>query len=151
MRIALPFQVEQDFAEQLSATLELTLFMPETILDSRTGLLSDDQIIAQIIKFIVDATKGTAGDKGILLKGYPLNIIQAQSLDTALSRIGQPLSAAIMSNSLSQSQNRENRALIRYYRSQNKLTLFDEEANIDDISSKILLIQKKRRTPTVVK
>jgi adenylate kinase family enzyme len=82
---------------------------------------------------------------GFLLNNYPQNVIQAQSLDMAFARANQPLDASIIIETTKMSQNRVKRALIRYYRSQNKLILIEESSSIEDICSKIYSIHNKRR------
>ena len=144
MRISLPYLVKQDFAERIAAALKLRLFTPAARPDPATGLLSDDQVIAQITDLIAE-------DGSLLLNGYPRNIIQAQSLDMALSQRGQALSAVLVRDTPKPLQNREKQALIRYYRSQNKLIVFDDTLSIDDICSKIVMTHEKRRAPAVVK
>jgi hypothetical protein len=63
----------------------------------------------------------------------------------ALARAAQPLGAALMIDSTNLAQNRENKALIRYYRSQNKLIMLEESSGIEDICRKLYLIHEKRR------
>lgn len=151
MRISLPDQLKQDFAEHIAAALKLDLFTPADKPDPASGLLSDDCLIAHITDTIADCSRDAAKEYSFLLNGYPRNIIQAQSLDMALAEKGLSLSAALISDNSKHLQNREMQTLIRYYRSQNKLIMFDDTSSVDDICSKIVLIHEKRRTPAVVK
>ncbi len=148
MRITLAEPVSPDFSKQLSQALALHLIQPKVFYDSATGLPSDDRTIESIVDAIEKQTKHSESVKGFIFSNYPQNVIQAQSLDMALARIGQPVSSAILVESTKKPQNRENRALIRYYRTQNKLILVDEADSIDEISSKIRLIYEKRRSST---
>ncbi len=91
-------------------------------------------------------TSGSESIKGFIFNSFPQNLIQAHSLDMALARIGQPISCALMMESTKKPQNRENRALIRYYRTQNKLILVDEADSIGELCSRIRLIYEKRRS-----
>lgn len=148
MRITLAEPVSPDFSKQLSQTLALHLIQPKVFYDSATGLPSDDRTIESIVNAIEKQTNCSESVKGFIFSNYPQNVIQAQSLDMALARIGQPVSIALMVESTKKPQNRENRTLIRYYRTQNKLILFDETDSIDGISSNIRLIYEKRRSST---
>jgi adenylate kinase family enzyme len=145
VRITLAEPVSPDFSKQLSQALALHLIQPEVFYDSATGLASDDRTIDAMIDAIEKQTNCSESAKGFILNNYPQNVTQAQAMDMALARIGQPVSIALMVESTKKPQNRENRALIRYYRSQNKLILFDEADSIGDICSKIRLIYEKRR------
>lgn len=151
MRISLPYQLKQDFAEHIAAALKLELLTPAEKPDPASGLLSDDCLIAHITDTIAGCSRDAANDYSFLLNGYPQNIIQAQSLDMALAEKGETLSAALISDTPKSLQNREKRLLIRYYRSQNKLILFDDTSSVEDICNKIVLTHEKRRTPAVVK
>lgn len=151
MRISSPYQLQQDFAEGIAAALKLHILSPAEETDPASDLLSDNKSIAEITDRIADFSCGTADDYSFLLNGYPRNIIQAQSLDMALAEKGLALSAALISDNSKHLQNREMQTLIRYYRSQNKLILFDDTSSVDEICSKIVLIHEKRRSPAVVK
>lgn len=150
MRISSPYQLKQNFAEGIANALKLHILSPAEQTDPASGLLSDDRAIVQITNMMADFSC-TAGDYSCLLNGYPQSIIQAQSLDIALAQKGLTLSAALISDNSKHLQNGEMQALIRYYRSQNKLILFDDTSSIEDICSKIVLIHEKRRTTAVVK
>ena len=146
MRITLLESIHPDFSVLLSQALELHLIKPKVLFNSSTGLPSDDRTVNEIIKDIHKTISPSEATAGIILSSYPQNITQAQSLDIALARIGQPLSCALMVESTKTPQNRENKALIRYYRTQNKLILVDETDNVSQICSKIRLIYGKRRS-----
>jgi adenylate kinase family enzyme len=151
VRISLPYQLKQDFADAIAAALKLHILSPAEEPDPASGLSSDDFVIAHITDTIAGCSRDAANDYSFLLNGYPQNIIQAQSLDMALAEKGETLSAALISDTPKSLQNREKRSLIRYYRSQNKLILFDDTSSVEDVCSKIVLIHEKRRTPAVVK
>ncbi|MFW2438588.1 MAG: hypothetical protein ACN4GR_04380 [Arenicellales bacterium] len=146
MLITLLEPVHADFSRRLSQSLELHLIKSKALNNSSTGLPSDDHTINEIIEDIHMQMSTSEATGGFILSNYPQNAIQAQSLDMALARIGQPVSSALMMESTKTPQNRENKALIRYYRSQNKLILLDETDNISQICCKMRLIYRKRRS-----
>jgi len=146
VRIALPESIRPDFPDQLSQAMGTNRIRPEVLYNPSTGLPSDDHTICKIIEDIHGDTGAAESTNGFILSNYPQNVIQAQSLDMALAKIGQPLSCALMVESTKTPQNRENKALIRYYRTQNKLILLDETDNVSQICSKIRLIYEKRRS-----
>jgi len=146
VRITLLEPIHPDFSVRLSQALELHLIKPKVLFNSSTGLPSDDRTVNEIIKDIHKTISTSEATAGFILSSYPQNVIQAQSLDMVLARIGQPVSSALMMESAKKPQNRENRALIRYYRTQNKLILLDETDSIGDICSSIRLVYEKRRS-----
>jgi adenylate kinase family enzyme len=146
LHITLIGSVDPKLAASLSKALGLRLISPVNNQDPMTGLYSDDRFIDQILDEL-DAAKGTSlTSPSFLLFNCPQNIIQAQSLDLALTRAGFPLDAAIAIDSAKTSQNRETRALIRYYRSQNKLVLIDESSTIEERCKIIHTTYDKRRS-----
>ena len=145
MRITFPGHLDSDIAHLLAKTLGLRLISPEKSIDPSTGLPSDDRTIQLIIEKAVKNISAPGKRSGFLLNNYPQNVIQAQSLDMAFARANQPLDASIFIETTKMSQNRVKRALIRYYRSQNKLILIEESSSIEDICSKIYSIHNKRR------
>lgn len=146
MRITIPESIRPDFSDEISQSLDGPLIRAKVLYEPATGLPSDDHTINAIIEDIQGQSRTTVTPKGFILGNYPQNVIQAQCLDMALAKIGQPLSCALMVESTKTPQNRENRALIRYYRTQNKLILLDETDNVSQICSKIRLIYEKRRS-----
>jgi len=146
LRITLAGSIHADIAEQLSVALNYPLIEPKSVSSPATGLPSDDLTILALIEDIHGNRGNVDGKDDFLISNYPQNVIQAQSLDLALARIGQPVSLALMMESTKKPQNRENRALIRYYRTQNKLILFDEADSISELCSRIHLIYEKRRS-----
>ena len=146
MRIALPGHPDSELVLALSQTLGLPVIKPTKAQDPVTGMPSDDMVIGLIIEEILTNTDIHPSKNGFLLKRYPENITQAQSLDMALARAAQPLGAVLVIDSTNLAQNRENKALIRYYRSQNKLIMLEESSSIEDICHKLFLTHEKRRT-----
>ena len=146
MRIALPGQPDSELVLALSQALGLPVIKPTNAQDPLTGMPSDDMVIRLITEQIIDNAGIHQSGNGFLLKRYPENVTQAQSLDMALARIAQPVGAAIMIDSTNLAQNRENKALIRYYRSQNKLIMLDESSSVEEICRKLYLIHEKRRS-----
>jgi len=146
VRITLNESISPDFSRRLSQALELHPIQPKVVYSRFTGLPSDDHTINKIIEEIHKhiSSANTTGE--FILSNYPQTVIQAQSLDMALAKIGQPLSSALMMESTKKAQNRENRALIRYYRTQNKLILVDETDSIGELCSRIHLVYEKRRS-----
>lgn len=145
MRITLADKIDLEFACQLADQLDLAFISLAESPNPPIALLSDDDDIELIVKKIMEQGTLSGAASGFFLNNYPRNVIQAQSLDVALAAIGQPVSTALMMESAKISQNREKRALIRYYRSQNKLILIEESSSSEDICNKIHLIHKKRR------
>lgn len=145
MRVTLAGNIDPDFATRLSKTLGLPLVIPTDEKACQSGLPSDDAVIGSIIDTIIDHQSSADNGKGYVLAGYPLNIVQAQSLDIALARSGQAVDNALMLKTADPLQSREEKTLRRYYRSQNKLILFAESSAIDEICSSILQIHEKRR------
>lgn len=145
MRIALPGHPGSELVPALSQTLGLPVIKSTNAMDPVTGMPSDDIVIRLIIEEIINNVDIHQSKNGFLLKRYPENVTQAQSLDMALARAAQPLGAALMIDSKNLAQNRENKALIRYYRSQNKLIMLEESSGIEDICRKLYLIHEKRR------
>ncbi|GBE07927.1 adenylate kinase [bacterium BMS3Bbin11] len=148
MRIIIAESISTDFSGRLSQALGLPLIKLKVLHNPYTGLPSDDQTINDLIVDIGKQLGSSEAIEGFILSSYPQNVIQAQSLDMALARIGQPVNSALMMESTKKSQNRENRALIRYYRTQNKLILVDEIDSIGELCSRIRLIYEKRRSST---
>ncbi|MEA1888349.1 MAG: hypothetical protein U9N50_01025 [Pseudomonadota bacterium] len=146
MRITIPEALHPDFSDDLSQALDTTLIRAKVSYDPATGLPSDDHAINSIIEDITGQSSASVTAEGFILCNYPQNIIQAQALDMALARIGQPVSCALMVESTKKPQNRENRALIRYYRTQNKLVLIDETDNISQLCRNIRRVYEKRRS-----
>jgi len=146
VRITIAESISTEFSGHLSQALGLPLIQPRILQNPSTGLPSDDRTIRDIIVDIGKQPNSSEATEGFILSSYPQNVIQAQSLDMALARIGQPLSGALMMESTKKPQNRENRALIRYYRTQNKLILVDETDSIGELCSRIRLIYEKRRS-----
>ena len=146
MRIALPGHTGTELVLALSHALGLPVIEPTSAQDPVTGMPSDDIVIRLIIEEIFDKASIHQNENGFLLKRYPENVTQAQSLDMALARAAQPLGTVLMIDSTNLVQNRENKALIRYYRSQNKLIMLDESSSVEDICSKLLHIHEKRRS-----
>ncbi len=146
VRLTLLQAPNPEFQLQLSRSLSLPLVDAQVRYDSSTGMPSDDETIGKIIDHLVTHDNPFAGETGYILSTFQQNITQAQSLDIALARIGQPLNIALTFKPTKLSQNRENRALIRYYRTQNKLVEVDEAEEIHDICQKILLLYRKRRS-----
>ena len=145
MRIALPGRLDTDIALQLANALELQFISVNHALEPSSGLPSDDRDIQQIIEKIINSKASQQGHSGFLLNQYPQNVTQAQSLDIALARAGQPLAACLIMESTKVPQNSANKALIRYYRSQNKLIFIEESSTIEDICSRLYSIHEKRR------
>ena len=146
MRIALPGHPGSELFLALSRTLDLPVIKPTNAQDPVTGMPSDDMVIGLIIEEIIKNAGINLSGNGFLLKNYPENVTQAQSLDMALARAAQPLGAVLVIDSTNLAQNRENKALIRYYRSQNKLIMLEESSSIEDICRKLLLTHEKRRS-----
>ena len=145
MRIALPARLDADIALQLANALELQFISVTQALEPSSGLPSNDRDIQQIIEKIVNTKASQQRHSGFLLNQYPQNVTQAQSLDIALARAGQPLAASLIMASTKVPQNSANKALIRYYRSQNKLIFIEESSTIEDICSRLYSIHEKRR------
>lgn len=146
MRIALPGHPDSELVLALSHTLGLPVIKPTNAQDPVTGMPSDDMVIRLITEEIINNAGIHKSKNGFLLKKYPKNVTQAQSLDMALARVAQPLGTVLMIDSTNLAQNRENKALIRYYRSQNRLIMLDESSSIEDICRKLYLIHEKRRS-----
>ena len=146
MRIALPAHPDSELVLALSQTLGLPVIKPTYVKDPETGMASDDRVIRLITEEIINNAGMHQSENGFLLKRYPENVTQAQSLDMALARAAQPLGAALMIDTTNLVQNRENKALIRYYRSQNKLIMLEESSSVEDICRKLYLIHEKRRS-----
>jgi adenylate kinase family enzyme len=144
LRVALAGNIDRGFAIRLSKTLGLPLFFPTEEKACQSGLPSDDAVIASIVD-IIDQQSGVDKANGYVLAGYPLNIVQAQSLDIALARSGQAIDTVLMLKTTEPLKQKENKPLRRYYRSQNKLILLSESSTIDEICSSIAQIHKKRR------
>jgi len=142
VRIVIADKLDPDLVHELAKRLNITLVTTSDKTGRSNRLLSDDEDI----QTICDKITICSGVSGYLLNAYPHNVIQAQSLDLSLARIGTPLSAIIMSETTKSSQKRENKALIRYYRSQNKLIFIDESSSVEDISTTIQSIYEKRRS-----
>jgi len=140
VRITIVDFLHPDIPGRLSQELELPLIQTRILQNPSTGLPSDDRTINKIIEEISKHISRPEAIGGFILSNYPQSIFQAQSLDMALARIGQPVSLALMVESTKKPQNRENRTLIRYYRTQNKLILVDETVSIDELCSRICLI-----------
>ena len=115
----------------------------QMINDPTTSLPSDDLTIQDIKKFL----HANDSVEHVVVCGYPLNVIQARSLDLALAALGHCVSLAAVLESKKNQQNRENRALIRYYRTQNKLIVVDKSAEISEICKEATEIYSRRRTP----
>lgn len=145
MRITLADNIDPEIACRLADQLNLPFISLAESANPPTALLSDDKDIELISGQITKNSTGGGSASGFFLNNYPQNVIQAQSLDLALATIGQAISTALMMESAKMSQNREIRALIRYYRSQNKLILIEESSSVEDICNKIHSIHKKRR------
>lgn len=145
MRIALPGLLDTDIALQLANALELQFISVTQALEPSSGLPSDDRDIQQIIEKIISTKASQQKHSGFLLNQYPQNVTQAQSLDIALARAGQPLAASLIMESTKVPQNSANKALIRYYRSQNKLIFIEESSTIENICSRLYSIHEKRR------
>ena len=146
MRITIPESIRTDFSDDISQALDAPLIRAKVLCAPATGLPSDDHTINAIIEDIHRQSRTTVTPKGFILSNYPQNVIQAQALDMALARKGHPVSCALMVESTKKPQNRENRALIRYYRTQNKLVLIDETDNISQLCRKIRRVYEKRRS-----
>ncbi len=146
MRIALPGHPGSEFVLALSQTLGLPVIKPTNVQDPVTGMPSDDMVIRLITEEIINNVNIHQSDNGFLLKSYPENVTHAQSLDMALARVAQPLGVVLMLDSRNLAQNRENKALIRYYRSQNKLIMLEESSSVEDICRKLYLDYEKRRS-----
>ena len=147
MRIALPGHPDSELALALSQTLGLPVIKPtNNAHDPLTGMPSDDMVIRLITEEIFDNAGIHQSENGFLLIRYPENVTQAQSLDMALARASQPLGSALMIDSTNLAHNRENKALIRYYRSQNRLIMLEESSSVEDICRKLYLIHEKRRS-----
>ncbi len=144
LRVALAGNIEQGCAIRLSKTLGLPLLFPTEENACQPDLPSDDAVIGSIVD-IIDQQIGAEKANGYILAGYPLNIVQAQSLDIALARSGQAIDIALMLKITDPVKHREDKPLRRYYRSQNKLILFSDSSTIDEICSSIVQIHKKRR------
>lgn len=145
MRIALPGRLDTGIALQLANALELQFISVNQVLEPSSGLSSDDRDIQQIIEKIINTNASQQRHSGFLLNLYPQNVTQAQSLDIALARAGQPLAASLIMKSTKVPQNSANKALIRYYRSQNKLIFIEESSTIEDICNSLYSIHEKRR------
>ena len=146
MRITLADKIDPEIARLLAGQLDLPLISPTESSNQTITLLSDDDDIQLIIGQIINNNTPGKLTSGFFLNNYPNNVIQAQSLDMALAQIGQPISTTLMVESAKISQNRIKSALIRYYRSQNKLILIDESSSVEDICKTIHSIHSKRRT-----
>jgi len=146
VRITLADKIAPEIAYRLASQLELPFISPTESPSQPIALPSDDDDIQLIIGQIIKNNTPGKAKSGFFLNNYPKNVIQAQSLDMALARIGQPTSTTLMVESDKISQNRIKSALIRYYRSQNKLILIDESSSIEDICKTIHSIHDKRRT-----
>ena len=146
MRIALPGDPGSELVLALSQSLGLPVIKPSNAQDPLTGMPSDDMVIRLITEEIIDNAGTHQSENGFLLERYPENVTQAQSLDMALARAAQPLGAALMIDSTNLVQNRENKALIRYYRSQNRLIMLEESSSVEDICRKLYVIHEKRRS-----
>ena len=149
MRITLADKLDHEIACRLANLLELPLISLTEPDNSSSALESDDEYIHQLCEKIKNCCPGVQNN-GFFLYDYPKNVIQAQSLDMALAEIGQPVSSALMLKSTKTSQNRTKSALIRYYRSQNKLILIDESSNIEEVCKTIYSNYDKRRTGRLV-
>ena len=145
MRVTLAGNINPDLATRLSKALGLPVVFPSDENVCQSGLLSDDAVIGSIIDTIVHHENSADKRKGYVIGGYPTNVVQAQSLDIALARSGQAVDTALMLETTDPLQNREDRLLRRYYRSQNKLVLLAESSAIDEICSSIMQIHEKRR------
>jgi hypothetical protein len=145
LRVTLAGNIDPDFATRLSTALGLPLVFPTDEKACQSGLPSDDAVIGSIIDTIIQHENSADKGKGYVLGGYPLNVVQAQSLDIALARSGQAVDTALMLETTDPLQYSEDKPLRRYYRSQNKLILFAESSAIDEICSSILQIHEKRR------
>ena len=143
---ALPGDRGPELVLALSQSLGIPVIKPTNAQDPETGMPSDDMVIRLITEEIINNASMHQSENGFLLKRYPENVTQAQSLDMALARAAQPLGTVLMIDSTNLVQNRENKALIRYYRSQNKLIMLDESSSVEDICSKLILIHEKRRS-----
>jgi len=144
VRVTVADKLDPELALELANQLELG-FISLTQAHRTAALPSDDEDIAWINREIsINHRTGTHAN-GFFLNNYPHNVIQAQSLDMSLARLGQPLSIALMLKSSKNAQNREKSALIRYYRSQNKLILIDEPLNIVELCKTIHALYNKRR------
>lgn len=146
VRIALPGHPDSELVLALSQTLGLPVIKPTNAKDPVTGIPSDDMVIRLITEEIINNAGMHQSKNGFLLKRYPENVTQAQSLDMALARAAQPLGAALMIDSTNLAQNRENKALIRYYRSQNRLIMLEESSSVEDICRNLYVIHEKRRS-----
>lgn len=145
MRITVADKLDPELARQLANQLELS-FISLTKSHRTATLHSDDEDI-HLINREISKTQGTGcAANGFILNNYPQNVIQAQSLDISLAQLGQPLSIALVLKSVRNSQNREKSALIRYYRSQNKLILIDEPLNIEELCKTVHTLYNKRRS-----
>lgn len=145
MHITLADKIDSDIACQLANLLELPFISLTNSPGPSRSLPSDDEDIHLICAEIIKNSSPNMTGSRFFLNDYPQNVTQAQSLDMALARIGQAVSTALMLESAKMSQNREKRALIRYYRSQNKLILIEESSSSEDICNKIHSIHMKRR------
>ena len=144
MRVTVADKLDPELARQLANQLELAFISLKQ--SHRTAALpSDDEDIARINREISRIPRTGTHVNGFFLNNYPENVIQAQSLDMSLARLGQPLSIVLMLKLARNAQNREKSALIRYYRSQNKLILIDEPLNIEELCKTIRTLYKKRR------
>jgi len=146
VRITFTDRPGSELAQPLAKALGIQLISPTNALDPMTATPSDDIVIQRIIEEIIKNTIEHKQHNGFLLNNYPENVTQAQSLDMALAQAAHPVAASLMIESTKVLQNRENKALIRYYRSQNKLILIDEFSSVEDICSKLNSIHAKRRT-----
>ena len=144
MRVTVADKLDPELARQVANQLELA-FISLTQSHRTAALPSDDEDIARINWEISKIHHTGPHTNGFFLNNYPHNVIQAQSLDMSLARLGQPLSIALMLKSSKNAQNREKSALIRYYRSQNKLIWIDEPLNIEELCKTIHALYKKRR------
>jgi hypothetical protein len=146
VRITLADKIDSDIACQLANQLELPFISLTNSPGPSRSLPSDDEDIHLICAEIIKNRSPNMTGSRFFLNDYPQNVTQAQSLDMALARIGQTVSTALMLESAKISQNRTKLALIRYYRSQNKLIFIDESSSIEDICTTIHSIYDKRRT-----
>jgi adenylate kinase family enzyme len=145
VRITLADKIDPEIACRLAEQMELPFISLTESPNPAIALLSDDDDIELIIGQIMKNSTQSGVASGFFLNYYPQNVTQARSLDMALAAIGHPISTALMMESAKMSQNREKRALIRYYRSQNKLILIEESSSSEDICNKIHSIHMKRR------
>ena len=142
MLILLPGLSSARQGEKVAARLGTAYKHVQMLSDPATSLLSDDLTIQDIEDFLRthDMTEQ------VVVSGYPLNVIQARSLDIALAAFGQCVSLAVEVESGKNEQNRENRALFRYYRTQNKLVVVDKSTSTSEICQEMTDIYARRRT-----